>query len=220
MRMQSKINLLLLTLFAALALVSCKESDDEVEEFPEWKKKNEQFFSNKFNMARQQGSSQWKVFKSYTNSDDTAESPENSIIVKVLQEGNGSGCPLFTDTVRVHYRGQLLASTSYVDSSDQELGYVFDKSWNTDTFSPDISTPSKFAVSAVVDGFATALQHMHIGDRWLVYIPYKLGYGELDQNSIPAYSTLVFDIMLAAYYRPGTTVPDWQASESLIWDVE
>ena len=213
---------LLMTIFAVMALVSCKESDDEIVEFPDWQKRSEQFMTSKFNMVRQQASSssQWKVIKSYTKSADTAESPENCILVKVLQEGVGSGCPLYTDTVRVHYRGQLLASTSYKDSSDQELGLVFDKSWSTDTFNPDISTPSKFGVAAVVDGFSTALQHMHIGDRWLVYIPYQLGYSDTEKSNIPAYSTLVFDIMLAAYYKPGTKVPDWKASESLIWDVE
>jgi FKBP-type peptidyl-prolyl cis-trans isomerase FklB len=69
----------------------------------------------------------------------------------------------------------------------------------------------------VVDGFSTALQNMHIGDRWLVYIPYTLGYGTTDSGTIPAYSTLVFDITLLAYYHPGATIPTWQAKKNNVW---
>jgi len=210
-------------LFALLALVSCKESDDEVEEYPDWQKKNEQYFTNKYNTVKQQiasGNTAWKIIKSYGKPADIEGTATDYIIVKVLEEGTGSGCPLYTDTVRCHYRGQLLASTSYVDSSDPELGYVFDKSWSTDTYRPDISTPSKFGLASLVDGFSTAVQHMHIGDHWLVYIPHQLGYGSSDSSTIPQYSTLVFDINLVAYYHPGMAVPDWKASESLIWNAE
>ncbi len=213
----------LTVLFALLAFVSCSETDDEVDEYADWQSKNEQFVTNKYNMVRQQiaaGNTDWKIFKSYAKPADDTGVASDYILVKVLNEGTGSGCPLFTDTVRVHYRGQLLASPSYVDDSDPELGLVFDKSWSTDTYNPGISMPSKFGVASVVDGFATAVQHMHIGDRWLVYMPYQLGYGTQDYNNIPAYSTLVFDITLAAYYKPGMAVPDWKADESIIWDVE
>jgi FKBP-type peptidyl-prolyl cis-trans isomerase len=37
---------------------------------------------------------------------------------------------------------------------------------------------------------------MHIGDRWEVYIPARMGYGKLSQPGIPGGSTLVFDIEL------------------------
>jgi len=72
----------------------------------------------------------------------------------------------------------------------------------------------------VVSGLATALQKMHIGDRWLVYIPYNLGYGESDSGSVPAYPTLIFDVTLTAYYRPGNLVPDFQGKDSGQWTEE
>ena len=56
------------------------------------------------------------------------------------------------------------------------------------------------AVSNVVDGFATALMHMHPGDHWMVYIPYQLGYGTTGNGSIPAYSMLRFEIALDSYH--------------------
>jgi len=43
---------------------------------------------------------------------------------------------------------------------------------------------------------STALQNMEVGDKWEVWIPQELGYGAIPQTSIPAYTTLVFEIEL------------------------
>lgn len=204
-----------------MTMASCSETDDKVEEYPDWQNKNTAYFNSKYNAVKQliaNGSREWKVFKSYARTDSSVDSPTDYILVNVLHEGTGSGCPLFTDSVRVHYRGQLLASATHVDMSDKELGYVFDKSWSTTDFDEQVSVPAKMSVSNVVDGFSTALQHMHIGDRWMVYIPYQLGYGTTERTNIPACSTLVFDITLAAYYRAGTKVPVWTANMTPLWE--
>ena len=207
---------------ALLCLSGCKETDDTVDEFPDWQKRNEAFFAAKYQAAKSaiaQGDNSWKIIKSYTRSDPSEQGETTDyIVVKVINEGTGSGSPLYTDTVRVHYKGQMIASTSYIDSEDRELGYVFDKSWSTDVFDSRIFTPSKFAVSGVIDGFSTALQHMRIGDRWIVYMPYQLGYGTTELKSVPAYSTLVFDMTLAAFYRAGTKVPQWSSNEGFLWE--
>jgi len=73
--------------------------------------------------------------------------------------------------------------------------------------------------SKSVDGFTTAVMNMHIGDRWKVYIPYQLGYGTStpSNSTIPAYSTLIFDITLVAYSRAGTHIPTIQAKPSFVW---
>ena len=219
--MRNLFNILAIAFMAVFCLSSCSETNDEVEEFPDWKNRNEAFFASKYNTARQavaSGSDAWKVIKCYARDPEKEGTSTDYIVVKVLREGTGSGYPLFTDSVRVHYRGQLLSSATHMDSKDSELGMVFDKSWSTDEYNEQISIPSKFAVSGVVDGFSTALQHMHIGDRWLVYVPYQLGYGTSVNGSIPAYSTLVFDIALVAYYRAGTLVPNWQGNVNLLWE--
>ena len=56
--------------------------------------------------------------------------------------------------------------------------------------------PTRLKVSNLIDGFSTALQHMREGDRWEVWIPWRLGYGSTDYGNIPAYTTLVFEIEL------------------------
>lgn len=212
-----KIHLIILYLLVLLApvglLSSCSESDNEEEEFPNWKKTNEQYFNNLYAMAKSSadmGDKSWKVIRQWSLEESTAKDPYDYIVVNVLENGTGSGCPLYTDSVKVHYEGRLLPSTSYPD------GYVFDKSF-TGEFNPATALPAKFAVSGMIDGFTTALQYMHIGDHWKVYIPYQLGYGSSASGSIPAYSTLVFDVTLVSYYRAGVEVPDSKARPATGW---
>lgn len=188
----------------ATALVSCSEDDDTIVEFPNWQETNTEYFSKIYATAKANADGSWKVFKTWSKQDTIPGVHTDYIAVKVIEEGTGSGCPMYTDSVRVHYRGRLIPSTSY------EEGWVFDQTY-TGEFNPETCTPTTFYTANMIDGFATALQHMHIGDQWRIYIPYQLGYGETDHDNIPAYSTLIFDIALVAYYRPGTPTTPWKA---------
>lgn len=199
-------------IFAVFAFVlmsvfaSCSEEDNTVEEFPDWRNRNEACFSDIWNTAKLNSDGSWKTFLSYALEDTIPTTSDDYIAVKVLREGTGSGCPMFTDSVKVNYRGRLIPSTSYPE------GYVFDQSYIGE-YNPATALPSTMYVGGTVDGFATALQHMHIGDYWRVYIPYTLGYGSSDSDVIPAYSTLIFDVELVAYYRAGVDVPESRAVE-------
>ena len=176
----------LLTLFA-----SCKEEDDTVQEYADWQAKNEAYFEEQY-QAHAVNSSRSFIIKKVSLPDTLSlskASHTDCVLVDVLEEGDGGVSPLLTDTVEVHYRGWLIPSPSY------PAGYQFDSSY-TDVFDPDVAVPSSFAVNGVVEGFATALQHMHRGDYWRVTIPYQLGYGTADYSSLPAYSTLIFNIRL------------------------
>jgi peptidylprolyl isomerase len=48
----------------------------------------------------------------------------------------------------------------------------------------------------VIEGWQIALQQMRVGDRWMIYIPSELGYGNRPSGPIPACSTLIFDVEL------------------------
>lgn len=205
----------LLILFVGALVVSCSESSSEVDEYADWQEKNTQWFNNLYNSAKQKvaaGDKTWKIMPVYLLNEAAATNPEDHIVVHVLNEGTGSGCPFYTDSVRVHYRGRLIPSPSYAE------GQVFDQSWTGD-YNLLQMTPTKFAVSGVTTGFTTALTNMHIGDRWEVYIPYALAYGTNKNGNVPGYSTLIFDLTLAAYYHPGAVVPDWKTNESF-WEPE
>ncbi len=188
------------------SLSSCSEESDEIEEFPDWQETNDSHFSSIYDEATRLialGDPTWKLFLNWSlpleNSAYTA-SIDDYIVVEVLEEGTGSGCPLYTDNVWVHYRGRLLPSVSYPS------GYIFDQSYYGD-FNEQTASPVSFTASALVDGFTTALLYMHIGDYWRVYIPYNLGYGTYGSGSIPGYSLLIFDIKLVAYAHANVDLP-------------
>jgi len=204
-----------IALAGLFGLTSCSETDDDSTEFENWQERNEAYFDNIYATASSaiaSGSSNWKLLRKWSlpaESSTYSADKTDYIVVEVLENGTStSGSPLYTDTVRVSYVGRLMPSDNYPD------GYAFDKTYSGN-YNAATAIPSKLAVSATVDGFATALQHMVIGDRWRVYIPHQLGYGETGSTSIPAYSTLVFDMALQSYYHPGENVPDFKAKTLL-----
>ncbi len=205
-RLSPTLRLLAVTLVAALTLTACSEEDDTIEEYPDWENTNTAYFVDLYTSATAliaQGNTTWKLLRAWSLPEDNeiyTAVMTNYIVVEVLEEGTGAGCPLYTDNVWVHYRGRLLPSVSYPE------GYIFDQSYYGE-FNEQTAMPAAFSVSALVDGFATALQNMHIGDYWRVYMPYELGYGTIATTSVPAYSTLIFEIKLVAYANPDVELP-------------
>jgi FKBP-type peptidyl-prolyl cis-trans isomerases 1 len=186
-----------------LLFTACSETNETQEEYPDWKNKNQTFWNKLYTETRRHatvGYTSWKLFKTYTKQDSISGVNTDYIIVHVKQAGTGSGTPFSTDSVSVRYTGQLLPSTSY------PAGYIFD------TTSPAGTTDATagvahMAINSLTDGFATALQHMHIGDKWDVYVPWTLAYGAKGNKSIPGYSVLKFEISLLAYARAGSALP-------------
>ncbi len=210
----------LLTVFC---FSSCSESDDTTEEFPNWQNYNTTQWNQIYANATQRiaaGDTSWKIIKNWSLEDSLHAENTAYIVVHVLNEGTGAGSPLYTDSVRVHYTGWLLPSTTY---NTDGKGYKFNTTLPTGT-TEATAAPAKFLVGSLTDGFATALQNMHIGDEWEVYVPWTLGYGTTATTSIPAYSVLTFDIKLISYYRAGVKVPDfkskqgWVTADSTNWE--
>lgn len=196
-------------LLCLLLFSSCSEDDNTIEEFPNWQEANANYWNSLYSTTQQKvssGDASWKIIKNFSI-EDTLNTGKNTdyIIVNVLKNGTGSGCPIYTDSVRVRYTGRLLPSASYSE------GYIFDTT-NPNGIDDSQAAVADFVVSNVVDGFSTALQYMHIGDKWEVYIPWTLGYGTTQSasSSIPPYSVLRFTISLVAYSRSGN-LPDFNA---------
>ena len=61
-------------------------------------------------------------------------------------------------------------------------------------------SPLAARLSDLISGWSIAMQQMHIGDRWEVYIPAEMAYGKLSQPGIPGGSTLIFDMELLSVY--------------------
>lgn len=102
---------------------------------------------------------------------------ESGLQFEVLTQGTGA-IPSRQDTVRVHYTGNLIDGTVF-DSSVQR------------------GQPAEFPVNGVISGWTEALTLMPVGSKWKLYIPHNLAYGERGAGqSIPPYSTLVFEVEL------------------------
>ena len=99
------------------------------------------------------------------------------IYYKVLQTGEGKVSPTVRSIVSVHYRGTLID------------GKEFDNSYKR-------NYPEAFRLCDVIDGWQIALQQMHVGDKWIIYIPSEMGYGSKASGPIPGFSTLVFEVEL------------------------
>lgn len=131
-----------------------------------------------------------------SNPFETPPSVNDSVYMKVLEVGEGSNriSPLYTDTVSVYYRGELINGT------------VFDQNYSGD-LDTEVHVPTHFALQAdqtdgLIVGWITALQYMKEGDRVELYIPSALGYGTQSQLSIPANSVLKFDLKLEKVIHP------------------
>ena len=207
----SRFSLLVSALLVAMTMVSCSESDEEDAEYANWEARNNEYFESIYQQAKtaiDAGDNTWMLIKSYSKSTASEGSHTDYIVVHVKdqkvahdEKTTTMESPLFTDSVRVHYRGFLMPSASYVE------GKQFDSSWQGD-YDASTMIPSKFAVNYVVNGFSTALMNMHVGDRWEVYIPWQLGYGSSSSStSIPNCSTLRFDMTLHSFGKPGTPMP-------------
>ena len=96
---------------------------------------------------------------------------------QVIKEGNGKR-PKATDQVKCHYEGTLIN------------GQMFDSSIKR-------GEPATFPLNQVIAGWTEGLQLMQEGSKYRFFIPYNLGYGERGAgNTIPPYSTLIFDVEL------------------------
>ena len=183
---------LFILIVLSVALVSCSESKGAADEYDDWQNRNEAYFERIYQHAS--GSSAMRLLPKWSLGVSTVSVPHTDYIVaEVLESGDDGPSPLYTDSVEVHYVGRLMPSTSYPE------GLVFERSYAR-SFDPDISPSKKMSVSGLTRGFATALMNMHRGDHWRITVPYQLGYGATASSTIPAYSTLIFDIRLVDFW--------------------
>ncbi len=116
-------------------------------------------------------------FLAKNKENDDVEVTETGLQYKVIESGDGPS-PGPADTVSCHYRGTLIDGTEF-DASANHGG------------------PAQFPVNRVIPGWTEALQMMHVGDKWQLYIPAELAYSNNPPGPpIEAGSTLIFDIEL------------------------
>jgi FKBP-type peptidyl-prolyl cis-trans isomerase FklB len=98
---------------------------------------------------------------------------------KVLSQGNGEGpLPSPFDMVKIHYKGFSIDGR-ILDSSHSRGG------------------PATIPVNQAIGGWSEALQKMHVGDKWKIFVPSYLAYGS---SGVPPHiepdMTIVFELEL------------------------
>ena len=123
-----------------------------------------------------QANKDWLVAKSR---EDGVKALAGGVYYKVLAEGDYAGAtPSPSSVITAHYTGKTIDGATF----DISRGDV----------------PLACRLRDLIEGWIIAMQQMHVGDRWEVYIPAEKGYGKFSQPGIPGGSKLIFDIELLA----------------------
>jgi len=118
-----------------------------------------------------------KAFLEENGKKDGVITTDSGLQYKIITSGDGKQ-PTDSDTVTTHYKGTLID------------GREFDSSYKR-------NKPASFPVKGVIKGWTEALQLMHVGDKWQLFVPSDLAYGATKRSElIEANSTLIFEIEL------------------------
>jgi len=96
----------------------------------------------------------------------------------ITEKGNGKK-PQIGDKVKVHYTGKLLNDTVFDSSVKRGQPFEF-----------------KLGAGQVIKGWDEAFQLLQVGDKATIKLPADIAYGDRAMGSIPANSTLIFDVEL------------------------
>lgn len=182
-----------------LLFTSCDETE-EVNKYADWRNRNEAFID-----------SLKRVYDAKTDPELIQIIPyaekNYPIYAKKLKTVTSGETPLYTDSVYTYYRGMLIneavfgaATTPHYYTKLYQSLDVFDKNFEGEEPNA-FESPTKFFVNGVVAGWREVLQRMKVGERWEVYIPWQQGYGSSVSGTIPAYSTLIFDVNLVSIIK-------------------
>lgn len=110
---------------------------------------------------------------------DDVKTMDSGLQYKVLERGeDGAESPEKGDTVKAHYHGTLIDGT------------VFDSS-------VDRGEPATFPLDRVIEAWQIALPKMKVGDKWKLFVPPELAYGEQGAGQdIGPNETLMFEVEL------------------------
>lgn len=96
----------------------------------------------------------------------------------IWKRGNGLAAEK-GDNVSVHYAGRLLDGSPFDNSYDRGQPFTF-----------------PLGGGRVIKGWDEGIAYLHVGDSATLIIPSDLGYGSMNRPTIPANSTLIFDVQL------------------------
>ncbi|QSX30656.1 FKBP-type peptidyl-prolyl cis-trans isomerase [Shewanella cyperi] len=132
-----------------------------------------------------------KKFLETNKAKEGVTTTESGLQYEVLTAGTGDK-PAAEDTVEVHYVGTLIDGTE------------FDSSYKR-------GETAKFPLNRVIAGWTEGVQLMPVGSKYRFVIPSELAYGERDTGTIPANSTLIFEVELISIEKAQAAATDGAA---------
>jgi FKBP-type peptidyl-prolyl cis-trans isomerase FklB len=201
-----RVSYLLLLSFLLLSYTACTKEVEEESDFDNWEEQNDAFIS------KWSSDSGLLKFKTYTKNQTSTGSSSDYVYVKVVESGSGTESPLFNDTIRVAYRMRYIPTKTYIDGYLVGDTYTGDFNWKT------IGVADFALTGTLINGFSTAVLNMHVGDRWIVHIPYPLAYGNpSSHDGILDASNLIYDLALVDFWHPDETVPPFKVRMKSEW---
>ncbi|MDD3038443.1 FKBP-type peptidyl-prolyl cis-trans isomerase [Bacteroides sp.] len=190
--MSKKIYLFSLILLA-LAFVSCEETKEEGR-YDNWRTRNEVFIDSLGTVYETvPGRGGLERFSMYIN-------PGEFIYYKVktpvetnkLNKDMVGRRPTSASTVTAYYKGMNILRERF------DGFYGENPNLDESNANEGETLPVSLALSSVITGWQEALQHMAVGDRWEIYIPWQYAYGTTGNSNanILSYSALIFDVQL------------------------
>ena len=142
---------------------------------------------------------QQEVFRQFvsqiTEQKTGAKTLPTGLAYQVVKEGAGAK-PGIGDRVWVEYAGWLEDGT-LIDTSVESVAEAFGRREELMQMHGGQFGPAAMDYSPdtqLIAGFREALLAMKVGDKWRVFIPAHLGYGEQGRGPIPPNAPLVFDL--------------------------
>lgn len=134
-------------------------------------------FELRNNPAARENIEKGKKFMLEISNNKSVYTTPSGLKYRRIKEGNGKH-PKATDRVKVHYTGTLIDGKKFDSSVDR-------------------GEPITFPLNQVIPGWTEGLQIMDEGSKYILYIPYNLGYGVRGAGQdIPGGSTLIFEVEL------------------------
>ncbi|MBE6288301.1 MAG: peptidylprolyl isomerase [Mediterranea massiliensis] len=192
-------------LFALLmGIFTACEEVEEVSEYDNWQERNEAFIDSLeiaaagSLVATVEQAKQVPVGKLFAIKVSSVSTDINSyyIYCKKLTANPEGVRPYYTSSVTTYYYGTDILGKRF---DGNFTGYSAIEQGNLDgsqRMPTPFDSPTTFPVNGLIAGWTTALQYMHSGERWMMYIPWQCAYGSEDSGTILAYSALTFDVIL------------------------
>lgn len=209
--MKRHLTIVLLAVVQFLSFTACSETE-EFDDHANWESRNRDFMermADSCDTYRNRGidcsnATAGQMFRLVSFKLDPSKEWGRSsgyVYCRVITKGEGTESPVITDSVRINYRARLIPTQNYPE------GEIVDHSYKTDSLDPTVNVPTAFLVGGLIDGVITALQKMHVGDHWILYIPQEMAYGSSSKNMIPKHSALMFEINLTQFAKTGRPLP-------------